>query len=946
MLRFSPIGKGRVSSMTKLPRSTALLIAALVLIVAAPAFAGDPPDRVMRLKYMSGQVSFQPGGVDDWVAATTNRPLTTADRVWTDKESRAELTMATAALRMDSETSMTVSNLSNNTVQVELDQGVLNVHVRKMYGGEIYEVDTPNVAFTLLKAGDYRFEVDAIADTTNVIVRRGKGEGNGNGRGVEVESGAMARFEHGNTLMHTMAQAPRPDGFDDWCQVRDKREDRVESAQYVSEDVIGYEDLDEYGSWRPEPTYGYVWYPRTVVVGWAPYRYGHWAWIEPWGWTWVDDAPWGFAPFHYGRWVYSSYGWGWCPGPRHYRPIYAPALVAWYGGSNWGIGLSFGGPAVGWVPLGWGEPYYPYYNVSRGYFRNVNIYNTHITNITVIENNYYRHGGHEFENVHYVNRDHGFSAVNTGVLQHGRPVAREVGRVSDRDFKDGHFMRSADVAPTRAAVLGGRENVPAAIPPRGAMNRPVVSKMTPPGRPEKFEDRAPFIERNRGMAVDNETMTKMRREGPASHATPGNGISVTPAEAARPSNADMNRRPVEDNRPNVDRSNNSNRPVDAGTGRPENVMGRQVPRPPVRSPRVITMEGNASDNAGNDNRGADRSSGTDRSVSVPNDANGRSNQHYVPRPPDRRPVSVDVQNESPRNQGNGNATPSSEIRRGSQPSEGSKVTAPQNGRSPVFDRNDSNDTGRKAEAEVTAPRNVPRPDNAPVRNENRTPANVDRRPTQDNVERHAPQQSQPAAERHSAPENQPARNVERAPKEERQVPRPSDNKPAKTDSNDKRSSLQPYPHPESYVARASSYSPRNSYSYSARESYSPARSNSFSPQNDSYSARYQPSSSRSARPGYSRPSSSYSPSYSRSSSSPSYTRSYSSPSYSRPGASYGGSRSYGGGGSYNAGRSYSGGGSSGSSRSSVSGSSRSYGGGGSSASHGSSGSPASSGHRR
>ena len=70
--------------MTKLPRSTALLIAALVLIVAAPAFAGDPPDRVMRLKYMSGQVSFQPGGVDDWVAATINRPLTTADRVWTD----------------------------------------------------------------------------------------------------------------------------------------------------------------------------------------------------------------------------------------------------------------------------------------------------------------------------------------------------------------------------------------------------------------------------------------------------------------------------------------------------------------------------------------------------------------------------------------------------------------------------------------------------------------------------------------------------------------------------------------------------------------------------------------------------------------------------------------------------------------------------------------------
>src|SRR5215469_12046988 len=122
MLRFPPIGKGRVSCMTKLPRSTALLIAVVVLIVVMPAFAGDPPERVLRLKYMGGQVSFQPGGVDDWVAATINRPLTTADRIWTDKESRAELTLATAALRIDSETSMTISNLSDNTMQVELDQ--------------------------------------------------------------------------------------------------------------------------------------------------------------------------------------------------------------------------------------------------------------------------------------------------------------------------------------------------------------------------------------------------------------------------------------------------------------------------------------------------------------------------------------------------------------------------------------------------------------------------------------------------------------------------------------------------------------------------------------------------------------------------------------------------------------------------------------------------------
>ena len=891
--------------MTKLPRSTALLIAALVLIIVTPAFAGDPPDRVLRLKYMSGQVSFQPGGVDDWVAATMNRPLTTADRVWTDKDSRAELTLATAALRMDSETSLTISNLSDNTVQLELDQGVLNVHVRRMYNGEIYEIDTPNVAFTLLKPGDYRFEVDAIGDTTNVIVRRGKGEGNGNGRGVEVKSGEMARFEHGNTLMHTMAGAPRPDGFDDWCEVRDKREDRAQSLQYVSSDVIGYEDLDEYGYWQPVPTYGYVWYPRGVAVGWAPYRYGHWAWIAPWGWTWVDDSPWGFAPFHYGRWVYTSYGWGWCPGPRHYRPIYAPALVAWFGGSGWGVGMSFGGPAVGWVPLGWGEPYYPYYRVSRGYFRNVNIYNTHITNITVIENNYYNRRGREFQNVHYVNQQHGFSAVNTGTLQHGRPVARDLVRVSDHDFKGGHFMRSVDVTPTRAAVLGGRENAPAAIPPHRA-NRPVVSKMTPPARPAKFEDRFPSADRNPGMVGNREANGRRNSPDNRPAANPGNGVSVTPAEAARPSNGNIHRPSVGERPGNP----GANRSMDANNGQPGNAPGHVVPRPPERSPRVINMDGNAGENASNDR-------GPTRAVHSPN---APANEHYVPRPPERQ--RIDAQGNSGRQD---NATPSPEMRRSSQPSEANRT--PQNGRSPVFDRNNAND-----QADSATQRNVPRPaENNAVRNENRAPANVER-PT---VERNASPRSEPAVERRSVQENRPAHSVERAPKTEHNVQRPSENKPAKGDAG-KRSSLRPYPSPYS---DSGSYSVRPA-SYSPRQSFSSARASSFSPRSD-YSTQYG-NNSRMDRPAYSRPSSSYARSYSRSYSSPSYSRSEapratysrSTPSYSSPRA-YSSGRSYSGSRAYSTGRSYSAGSYAG--RSYGGGGGHSYGGGGSHAARSSGG---------
>ena len=87
---------------------------------------------------------------------------------------------------------------------------------------------------------------------------------------------------------------------------RDRAEDQSVSAQYVSRDMTGYEDLDRNGTWSDDPEYGHVWAPTNVASDWAPYRYGRWVWVEPYGWTWIDDAPWGFAPFHYGRWAYVA----------------------------------------------------------------------------------------------------------------------------------------------------------------------------------------------------------------------------------------------------------------------------------------------------------------------------------------------------------------------------------------------------------------------------------------------------------------------------------------------------------------------------------------------------------------------------------------------------------------------------------------------------------------
>ncbi|HTV65580.1 MAG TPA: FecR family protein, partial [Bryocella sp.] len=202
------------------------------------------PGRVARIQYMSGDVSTQPGGVNDWIAADQNRPLTTSDRIWTDKDSKAELNVGDGFIRMNAETSLTLTNVSDNTVQLELDQGTLSLTVRHLDPGEIYEVDTPNYAFTVTKAGNYRFDVFPSEDQSWVTVRKGEGEATGRGAAVRVKSGEQTRFSGGNSLQHTAESAPARDGFDDWVQVRDKLLDNSLSAQYVSPGVIGYQDLD------------------------------------------------------------------------------------------------------------------------------------------------------------------------------------------------------------------------------------------------------------------------------------------------------------------------------------------------------------------------------------------------------------------------------------------------------------------------------------------------------------------------------------------------------------------------------------------------------------------------------------------------------------------------------------------------------------------------------
>jgi hypothetical protein len=446
----------------------------------------DPPARVASLRYMDGSVSVQPNGTGDWVAGEINRPLTDADNIWADKNSRAELSVGSGIIRIGSETSLTTTDISEELVQLQLHQGVLYLHVRRLFDNEKYEIDTPNQAFTVLKPGDYRFDVDSDGDKTIITVWSGEGESTGDGPAVRVRANEQVRFTNGTSMTVDVHQAPAPDSFDEWARNRDERRDHSESARYVSPDVVGSDDLDEYGTWRNTPEYGEVWSPR-VDVGWAPYTYGHWIWEDPWGWTWVDYEPWGFAPFHYGRWVYAGGFWGWAPGPIYVRPYYAPALVAWFGGGGFGVGVGFGG-GFGWCPLGFGEPFIPWYGVSRGYFNRVNITNTRITNVNItnIYNRNFEHGrvasrgGYQ---MHYANMraPGGFTAVHRNVLENSLSVGRNRIRVSPNQLTRVSALHSPGIAPTRASMIGSR-GTRAAVPPQHAFARPVVSRTAVSGR--------------------------------------------------------------------------------------------------------------------------------------------------------------------------------------------------------------------------------------------------------------------------------------------------------------------------------------------------------------------------------------------------------------------------------------------------------------------------------
>ena len=597
---------------TSLKLVSLLSLALLVMFVTpqrAAADDDDPPSRVARLSQIRGSVSFNPAGTDEWVDAVPNRPMTTGDKLWADNGARAELHIGSASLRLSSNTGFSFLNLTDDTTQLQLTEGTLRVRVKRLDENETFEVDTPNLAFSILRTGTYKITVNQSGDATIVQVRSGQGEVTGGGSAYTLHANETGTFEGTDQLRADVEGGGYDDDdFDRWCSDRDHREDHSVSSRYVSDEVIGYDDLDDNGGWRPVPEYGNVWFPHVTIVGWAPYRYGHWAWISPWGWTWVDDASWGFAPFHYGRWVAVGSVWGWVPcGPRavvgvaYVRPVYAPALVAWVGGGRFAVGVSIGGGGpVGWIPLGPREVFVPSYHVSRTYVTNVNVSNTTINNVTV--NNYYNNVvvNKNVTNVTYVNRT-AVTATSGQAFTSAQPVGRNMVKVDAREAANVSVVATNNVAPQQRSVLGS--GAAARVqPPAAVQQRAVVAKVAPPPPPAPFVKQQQAMQANGGRPLaisENRQLATANQNNQQVHTN----VRIAPtARLETPANA-QNNRPNNPNPPQVQQAKPQNQP-----SQPQNQPQVNPNRPSQATPAPAQTA--APNNQGNPRNYTDRPQAT------------------------------------------------------------------------------------------------------------------------------------------------------------------------------------------------------------------------------------------------------------------------------------------------------------------------------------------------
>jgi len=515
-------------------RITVALASSALAVCATWAQA---PSRVARLADFAGEVQLA-NDREGWHPISRNFPITAGDNVFVSPTGRAELDVGSIQTWIAGGSNVYFDQFDDQHISARLTDGTIAVRVRSFEAGDTMRVTTAfgEIAFT--QPGFYVISSTTPGAYTSQVfepvlkVRRGEAEFFAPNRApVFARQGQVLMLDRAELRDGRFYRTQSLDAFEAWATSRDGRIGRLEQryAGGLNPLMIGARELADYGSWVDSYEYGRVWYPTSVAADWAPYRYGRWSWVQPWGWTWVDDAAWGFAPFHYGRWVRVGNRWAWSPGENVARPIYAPALVTFFGGDQWSYGSA--GPTFSWVPLGWNEPYAPWYTYTPTYWREVNR-----PYLRYDPRNEHRgRPGHSLDEpwrpqyFAHATMPGAITAVASAAFLAGRPVAQNYLRnVNERDLRTAPPARMGEVvphtrfappAPTSTPPLTGAPNRGPAAPIVRERNRaeaPHIVPNTNVMQPRVIQDPNPVVGRrpepdNRNSRI-NEPATPMPKE--------------------------------------------------------------------------------------------------------------------------------------------------------------------------------------------------------------------------------------------------------------------------------------------------------------------------------------------------------------------------------------------------------------------------------------------------
>lgn len=449
-----------------------LVIFAFSLIGVTPASAPaqEQYPAVARLSFVSGPVTYSRGDdPDEWDDAIENLPVTIGDRIYAAEDGRAELQISSGNfVRLAPRSYLSTLNLSDDIKQFYLGEGAASFSIKRLQSDEVIEIGTPNVSVTLEEPGQYRVAVDDDGNS-RVTVRRGRVTVAASGRQIAVENREI-RVYGIDSPRYEIVGLPATDAFDRWVSERDDRFERAyaDAYRYSSEDIIGAEDLAEYGRWEEIPEYGYAWTPSRVSAGWVPFSDGRWYWQDPWGWNWISNERWGWATSHYGRWTPYRSRWYWVPVRPRTRVRYAPACVEFVRVRD----------HVGWFPLHPRDRHIPWWQ---------------------------RRERQRFDrNVTYVNRTY-VTVVNHNTFISAKPVRQNIVRDSIivREVSSSRFVSDSLPIPSRSSLRivsenGGRRGH---RPSDKIVNRVAVVRTAVPAAPRAFQDKLPEIEKNQGKAV-------------------------------------------------------------------------------------------------------------------------------------------------------------------------------------------------------------------------------------------------------------------------------------------------------------------------------------------------------------------------------------------------------------------------------------------------------------